>query len=351
MTKTLLLSTCLLIGFGANAQYVLTQAGAPKVGDFNFNVTDTIPQVTKGTAGANQFWDFTNFDLNVDDVSTWADATTAPNGADFPTADLELNGSYFDVTATRMELIGVAIALTGEPQATPYSNTESIFRFPSTYMSTYQDTSQYRASFYIGQMVGTFQVDSARVTAKQTKTILFDAWGTITTPTGYFSDVIRERTYAIVENTTEACLVFIPGSPCSWVNAGTLDPSFAGGTDTTITYAWYNQVAGTPVASIVYDKTDATPISATINNDPNFTSVKENAKSSMVVYPNPTTDLVYFRGADVSSVKISDLQGRVILSNSVANNRMDVSSLSAGNYLVTVVTTGGVKTEKLSVIK
>lgn len=353
MTKFLLITASLVFGLSTNAQYVLTQPGAPKAGDSNNVIYDTIPQVTKGNAGASQYWDFTDFDLNVDQISTWNDAATAPNGSDFPEAELEVGNSYFDVTANRFDWIGLVINFTDTPQVVRLSNPESFARFPSTYQTTFNDTSAFKASFFIGQDFGGATIDSGRITYNQTKTVLFDAWGTIVTPMGYFSEAIRERTYAIVENKFEACVVVLPGFPCQWVDAGTIDPNFSGGKDTSVTYAWYNQLSSNPVATISYNASEDSVMEATINNDPSFTSVSELSSVNGLVYPNPASDIVFIKTASqIEEVRITDLQGRLVLLNTKPSDRkVNVSELIAGNYILTFITAEGVYTDQLSILK
>lgn len=352
MTKSLLLSVGLMLGLGANAQYTYNRSHAPKDGDFNNLVVDTLPQVTKGTAGANQTWDFNDFDFNLDQLLNWQDAANTADAAYFPNAELELGGTYYDLTNDRMEVVGFMFALTGDPQPVYYSNTESVFRFPATYNSTYQDTSMFKTSFYIGQDVGGAQIDSARISNTTRRTVLFDAWGSISTPFGNFTNAIRERSYSIVETKNEACVAFAPGFPCQWVDAGTIDPAYGGSKDTSVVYAWYNDKSPNPLATITYDAKETKAVEATVNNDPSFTGISELVRSSDLVYPNPAADVLYIKSTTATEVQITDLQGRVVLSiNQLNGNKVDVSALSAGNYLVTIISADGVKTTKLNIIK
>ncbi len=67
-------------------------------------------------------------------------------------------------------------------------------------------------------------------------------------------------------------------------------------------------------------------------------------ESTPNVFPNPAADHIYFnltlsQGAIIS---ITDLTGRTMIQSSVSNNRVDVSALSAGCYILSVSDNGSV---------
>lgn len=62
----------------------------------------------------------------------------------------------------------------------------------------------------------------------------------------------------------------------------------------------------------------------------------------MQVYPNPTNDYLNIKGAkNVSGIKVLDVSGRVVLSSDKAEQRIDVSQLVRGAYILTVKNTDG----------
>ncbi|MES2629246.1 MAG: T9SS type A sorting domain-containing protein [Bacteroidota bacterium] len=352
MTKSLLFSAALLLSIGANAQYyTITQDRAPKDGDAFNQVYDTLPTITKGNAGVGQSWDFNSINLHQDDNATWQNAANTANGSSFPDAELELNDSYFNLNGNRLELVGVMFGLTGTPQPIHFSNPETILSFPSTYQSSYTDTGSYRASFFVGQNFGGVQIDSVRITSTTRKSVSFDATGTMATPFGTFKDCIRERNRAISTTKNEIYIILGPGFG-QWVDASTLDPSFAGTNDTTVTYSWYNNQSTSPVATLTYDATDSNPVLASVNSDPELTGIAKVSKASGSIFPNPASNVVYIKGGDVTAVTVSDIQGRVILSdNNFSGTRFDVSALSAGNYVMTITGQSGVRAEQLNIVK
>jgi len=72
-------------------------------------------------------------------------------------------------------------------------------------------------------------------------------------------------------------------------------------------------------------------------------STSENLLSENVqVYPNPTSDYLYIKGAKkVSGIKVLDVSGRVVLSSDKAEQKIDVSQLIKGAYILTVKNTDG----------
>lgn len=65
--------------------------------------------------------------------------------------------------------------------------------------------------------------------------------------------------------------------------------------------------------------------------------VRDFNKNALLVYPNPTTDMLNVAyESDISEIKIYNLLGQQVLSKEVgsASGRIDVESLSAGTYIV-----------------
>lgn len=55
------------------------------------------------------------------------------------------------------------------------------------------------------------------------------------------------------------------------------------------------------------------------------------------LYPNPTKGIIYFEGANIEQAKVYTLSGQLMKSFDVNNNKVDVSQLSNGVYLMQVV--------------
>lgn len=74
--------------------------------------------------------------------------------------------------------------------------------------------------------------------------------------------------------------------------------------------------------------------STTIQN-PLANNQFESAKLS--VYPNPVKDILYFKtNEDVLKVEVYDLAGRILSSSSVNGNKINLSNLNKGNYIIKI---------------
>lgn len=359
MTKSLLFAASLVLSTGAFAQYTINQGQAPKPGDINYTVIDTTPgDVSKGAAGQGKMYDLTALNGDVDAYGNWGDASGAPNSADFPEADLTYDDgtgqlAYFDLTSSRLDLVGFMFALTGTPAPLRMTNPQSYLRFPSAFGTTYKDTSSWKTSFYFGQEAGGFKIDSIRISNNSRYDKMFDGSGDLHTFTGMFSDVIRERAVIISDQKTEVCIVFATGFPCQWVDAGTVNPAYGSTKDTTVTYTWYGSKSSSDLASLTYNFKEDTLIEGSFNNDPNLVGVAEYTRMNGAVYPNPAQDFFYVKStANIEAVRISDIQGRLIKSvKPENNNRVDIAGLVAGQYIISIITSEGISTDKLSVTR
>lgn len=71
---------------------------------------------------------------------------------------------------------------------------------------------------------------------------------------------------------------------------------------------------------------------------PNYTSVSV-APKHVKIYPNPTNNILNIEGIELKSVKIFDIQGKLVLEeNNLNQNQITVSSLQSGVYLLQIVT-------------
>ena len=72
------------------------------------------------------------------------------------------------------------------------------------------------------------------------------------------------------------------------------------------------------------------------------------ADPKISIYPNPVKDIVYFNTQEtVIKVEIYDTAGRIISSNAVHNNKISLSDLQTGNYILKVYTENGITSTKI----
>lgn len=74
----------------------------------------------------------------------------------------------------------------------------------------------------------------------------------------------------------------------------------------------------------------------------------DNSSNNIIVSPNPSTDYISISGINSGSLKITDLNGRLILDeNFIDPNRIDIRNMSPGVYLLRIETTEGTIIGKL----
>lgn len=66
------------------------------------------------------------------------------------------------------------------------------------------------------------------------------------------------------------------------------------------------------------------------------TAVEDVKDDAILVYPNPTQDILYIKGIESQTLRVYDLQGRVLQEEH--GNQITVSNLSTGTYLLQIGT-------------
>ncbi|WP_374329217.1 T9SS type A sorting domain-containing protein [Soonwooa sp.] len=66
-------------------------------------------------------------------------------------------------------------------------------------------------------------------------------------------------------------------------------------------------------------------------------AVSDVAKNDVKIYPNPVKNMLIIKSSSkLTEAKISDFSGRLIKAESLKDNKIDVSSIKAGSYMITV---------------
>ncbi len=94
----------------------------------------------------------------------------------------------------------------------------------------------------------------------------------------------------------------------------------------------------------------ALPVSA--QQKEGFTSVSDTEIANFNLYPNPAyNDVVYITTKDnaIKEIKVFDVFGKIVLTDRIRNNALDISKLIPGVYVIQVVENKKTKTRKLVV--
>ena len=69
---------------------------------------------------------------------------------------------------------------------------------------------------------------------------------------------------------------------------------------------------------------------------------ENNFINNIIPYPNPVKDILNFKTEqNISKVEVYDIAGRILSSNSISENKIDLSELKTGNYILKLYTEKG----------
>lgn len=185
------------------AQITLNATDFPQIGD-QFKVTnDSTSMLLPGSSGENQVWDFRSLVTQDSFFTTVLDPIQTPFADSFPTANqstLNINGtdtSYSFLLLTQERLVQLGFATSFSPDDSNGTDPQPddgpikidrqvlIAQFPTTFGSTFQDTSEIALS--VTDDGGTLILRQSII-----RNSTIDAWGTVQLPQGDF-DALREQ--------------------------------------------------------------------------------------------------------------------------------------------------------------
>lgn len=314
--------------FKIKAQPTITSADIIN-GTFQFTEVSFNQGVySPGNGGANITWDFSNVQGTVGGVKLLYGncSSSVPECASFPTANryvvsLDNNGNQSDdknlfrVTSTQFEAIGTRNIANNFTLT--YTDTPIELKFPTTYLQSFSDTSSYTVN---------------GVTTNTNDVITVDGYGTLKTPVGTYTNVLRVK------------------------KASTVNISMGGSTVSTTqitTYTWYKnnreQIAGFSVSNMTFPMPQALPSTFQYTTNTANLAVKEAlAGKPMVVYPNPTKDgkvWIDTKNSRMKSISVYDISGKNIGSLSANQIKqtegkyiLDLQNYPDGTYIIKVET-------------
>ena len=312
-----------LMVLGCNAQYEITYANnAPKLGDkvtINSNVDVLVPSV--GGSGANQQWDFSQYETTTSAELDFVDPDDTPWGGQVGDCNIaaysnmrDQTAEFFKITNSSMVLKYLGTTFNEISQLTEYSDDYLAMEYPFAFNDQLSDTYAYIMEIVLGGMTSV-------MISEGTINTIADGWGSIITPVGSYSNVLRIKTIVVDNYET-------------WYN-GEL---FASGTDIQTSYSWYHESCVYPVMSIGYY--DETSDYALIRHCSMGTHITENEVLPLSIYPNPAINVLSIdnnRGSNDCFISIYDCFGNLMLKQLANTPLTNISTLSFPNgvyYLV-----------------
>jgi hypothetical protein len=327
--KNFLLSLFLLSVVSVSAQYTITSASSPSVGDIESSIETNTAGLTMPTSGTNQFWNYTNIVINPTVSaysSTYVAVSPAPNATLFPTASIaakNMGGTYdmYKYNSSVWEYLGNA-AITAS-DCSVYSNPFSLLTLPFAYGNSHADnflstTSQYSLS-------------GSNVT-------LADGTGTLAVPGATFTNVLK------IKMTYNASYNF-------------------GGSVTTMTavnHMFFGSASKFTLLSIgsttqTSNGVTSTYVHAATNNMVIPSAIRENKIGDAVtMYPNPAvgTDLYFNVSTRYNlTVTLFNALGERVMETTLIEgiNKIDIGHLAGGIYTVKINSDAGEVTKKLMI--
>ena len=290
--KKIILTTLFLITLFGIAQPVLNASDYNPVNVTVNRFTASSPTLGVGNAGADQTWDFSSLTLAPQVTITTTSVATAPFSGSFPGANLFLKNTttasttyeYYNWNSSIIELVGGS---TSTFVQYTFSNPSTIYTFPFSYGNSFTDTATLSGS-------------------TQSKTVTYDAYGTLITTYGTFNNIIRAKQV----------------------------------TSTGTNYYWFKT---NPFVGLL----TATPSTGSTFNyifsKPTTLSTTQNEVKQFSIYPNPTSGNISIKNIDFSNksmfVKVYNMLGNQIVNNyklETESANIDLSNYASGLYFIEI---------------
>jgi len=265
--------------------------------------------MSPGSGGNNVTWNLSTLSNNTTTSLVISGPTASFPGTNQTHVLTSANGSvstnYMQISATEQLLYGFDFTYSGVTLSYSYSNSEKLLQFPLSMSTSFTDA--YGGTFSLAGIPGTRDGDV---------TFEVDGYGTVITPSGTYTDVLRVR----FENTnTDASAI------------GT-------NTSSQVTYLWYKAGIHYPVVYLTENSGQPD-----LNEGAYFVgstvSTSELTKDQISVFPNPAEDkITVSMGGAVKSIRLLDQVGRelkFVAPNSTYKS-IDISDLNGGVYQLSI---------------
>lgn len=382
----LLASALTMLGSLATAQITVTNATFPAAGDSLVFAVDENPVGFNPATppGGPQTWDFST--LNKDDVfsTVYRPASAGNNFSRFPDAELvvinQAGESYFNVTNNRFEVLGFSGSDPAnfgvQIDAAKFVPALIERRAPVNFFDINNQTASLRLTFPTDQppldsIFSQFPVniDSMRVRINTDRLEVVDGWGAVLIP-GASYPVLRQKRTEYTTTNMDVYVALFPGFG-QWVDISTLIGGGGGGgignflgTDTTITYRFYNDVEKEEiaVATMSNDLTTVETIRYKNLSSSSTTAPINLATGGIQAFPNPAVEWVRFDCTDLVpgeyTLKLFNIIGKCVWKKNytlagTTSFRVDLEDFKKGTYIYSLVDKDGnsVGTKRLVVLK
>ncbi|TVR78880.1 MAG: T9SS C-terminal target domain-containing protein [Chitinophagaceae bacterium] len=344
MKKSIYLFLSLLFSYNAFAQISISKENFPKIGDTITLANDTT-QISIGSAGANQIWDFSMLENHGEYSSYFIDPANTPFANSFPNSNIAVISSedseefyvFIDISEDGIYLLGFADNSETPPFVVEFETPRQIYEFPFTYEDNF---SQSYSELIFQDTTSLIGADSVRFYQKTERVVYIDGYGTVYLP----NDTLEALRVREVEYNVDSTQVLFGGS---WTNLEVLR-------DTFISYQWYSDltISGWALVTINLDNyNDVSGTAEWYENIPNqISSVPNRIKNDNLIsiYPNPASEYIsvkFEKNTDSNyRLNLYDLKGQLIKTQNInqQNNRIELNGISKGMYIYSIQKNGNI---------
>jgi len=320
------------------AQITVTDTDVLNIGDVFYEATDTVSiGINPGNSGANQTWDFSALQNNIQDAIIVLNPNNTPHGIAHPDADVSIfmDSSYFYISKDNNELslIGVdslsvyvpfiPLPLTyGLQYSKSYVTFDSLVAIPPSL-----------CQLYLG-----VPCDSIYLMQKADVIWDVDAFGDVVLPSGTYASLRLKK----FELTSDSAYYHLNGV---WL----ADSSNSSLGDASLEYTWWTNNPSMHFRIVEMDYTNNFSDEVVFIAQNQTTSVND-LSSSILVYPNPTFSeiMVKAQNNELTYLDLVDVTGKVILKKEFTQSTsLDVSHIAKGMYYLNLKSIEGKLTKQI----
>jgi bacillolysin len=217
----------------------------------------------------------------------------------------------------------------------------------------------------------TFEGGSPSTSIKQNPIVSYSTGGTykviLKATNGFGENIITKNSYVqvaqsvlsisssalTISSSANSTKTFDISSNTSWTTSSnqnwlTVSKNTGTGNSAITLTATANPTTAIRTATITVSGTGVTAQTITVTQDGWPTGVDNITEKEYIIYPNPTSNILYFNvKADNVLISIFDFNGKIILTKEVNDNHIDISNLQNGIYTIKIEDKTGIIIEKL----
>lgn len=325
----------------AYSQITITSSDVPSAGTFSIEAIDTTVTTVSLSTGANQTWNYSTWQNQKQDTTSFVNPQTLSGYSDFPGSNLAINSAniggadgdiFLSNSSNELDILGFYANFGMGQMAIQLTPAQKFLSFPTTYQSTFNGTSK-----FVLQFAGQPPADSVKVISTIIYSSDIDGWGTITTPSYSNVNSLRQK---YTEINIDSTFIYMFGSWSLDTFSGQPNPKY----DTIISYRWWSNTLKGPVAEFQTDQNgivgDVKYLLSTQVGIIKNSSLNHEVK----IFPNPAAEKIYITGLTaLSGIVIFDATGR-LMENSLlkkSNSSINISGFGNGMYFYQVVDISG----------